>query len=366
MKPAQRQNRMRQIRERREARGRQRFIEPLTAHGARKVSKGLAKLEFGPTEREVRSQVRGSRKREGELGRWYGELGQGYDEGGKRAQEAFGAAEAATNQRLGAASQRAQETLKGLSEGDASFAALVGGPRNSSGLSQAAEAAAAAERTRAAAAAPLSTIRADYVASYAPRANAARLKGIEARQNERERRRKLQQDLGALKRERGAGAVKSYLGLREQDQTAQVQRAALGTKENYNKALNLQSRLGYKGRVQQAQIEAQATALLASAKRRGATAQEEVARLYSEGKGRMAKALENVAHIQGKNQSRGGGYGSIQQAESMLKEAVRTEGAFKSPGEAVDYLNGSRSIPRGVAKRAVHNIWRAERRKHRR
>lgn len=346
-----RQERIRTRVEERKQRQTENYLGPLTPKKARRQAKGLAKLEFGPTERQLRSEIAGSAKREGDIGGWYGALAADQAAGAANAQQAFGTAEAATTQRLGEQNAQADTTLKGLAEKDASLAKLVGGPTNAAGIDQFAQAAAAASRERTSLAAPLATIRADNVASYAPRVNAVRMKGIEARQGERERRRKIQQDLGATQREKGMSVGKNYLGLREQDQTFSTQKQAFATKEGYNKALENQSRLGLKSSLGQAKIEKQATEILAASKNRGATAQEEVARLYSEGKGKMAKALENVARIQGKNSSKGG-Y-TVKEAESLAKTAGKE---FKSPGEVVDYLT-SRGVKRGQAKKAAHSVW---------
>lgn len=339
----------------RRAAAQQRFTEPLTGKRAGKIARSQANLEFRPLERQLKSEIRGSAKREGDLGQWYDTLAGDYASGGQLAQQAFTTAEQATNARLGEESQRAQATLGDLAAGDSAFAALVGGPKNTTGLAQAAEAAAAAERQRSTLQAPITAMRANNVASYAPRQNAARMQGIEARRDERDRRSKQQQDLRALDREKGQSTVKGIQTLREQEQANQVQRAALGTKAGYNKALEKQSELGLQGTKLTAAATIASAQAYAKAKERGASAQEAVAAANKAASKIGAEGQENTARIQGKNGAKNKGGYSVKEGESLVRQAGVN---FKTPGEAVDYLV-SRGVKRGKAKAAVGNVFRA-------
>lgn len=331
----------------------QRFTEPLTGKRAGKVARAQAGLEFGPVERQIKSEIRGSAKREGDLGSWYGQLADDYAAGGQLAQQAFSTAEQATNSRLDAASKSAQDTLKGLATDDAAFAALVGGPKNSTGLSQAAEAAAAATRQRATLQAPITAMRAANVASYAPRQNAARMQGIEARQAERDRRRKQQQDVQSLGREKGQATVKNLQTLREQDQTVATQRQALGTKEGYNKALEKQSALGFKSTQLTAAATIAAANAAAKARERGASAQEVVAAEQKAAAGVTAKGQENTAKIQGKNAGKNAGGYNVNEAKSLLRSMFGKKTV--SAQKAIDSLV-NRGVSYGVAVKAVRQL----------
>lgn len=342
----------------RRRRAQERFTEPLTGKAARKVARAQANTEFAPVERQIKSEIRGSAKREDDLGDWYGQLADDYTAGGQLAQKAFETAEQATNTRLADASQSAQATLGKLAADDASFAALVGAPTNASGLAQGAEAAAAAERTRAALQAPLTAMRASNVASYASRTNSARLAGMEAQRDERERRRKQQQDLRALGRERGQATVKGLQTLREQEQDRSTQREALGAKEGYNRALEKQSKLGFKSTRLTSAATVAAAQAAARARERGASAQEVVAAEQKAAAKITGQAQENTARIQGRNAAKGGGGGySVGEAAKLVRASGQ---AFATPGEAVQYLV-NRGVKEATAKRAVHRVFAAAR-----
>jgi len=337
----------------RKQRQQERFTEPNTPRSARRTAQALAKLETRPLERQIKSEVRASAKREGDIGQWYGQLADSLSADQAAAQQAFSTAQAAQTQRLNDEAARAKTGLAGIAEGDKSFAALVGGPTNSKGLAEMANAVAAAERQRTTLAAPLGAIGANYIASIGPRRNAAVRGGIEARQGERERRRKQQQDLQAVQRERGSSVVKNLQTLREQDQDYSTQRQVTGAKEGYNRALEQQSKLGYKGKVVSANAQKQAAAIYASADMRGATAQEEVARLNREGKHDIAKALEEQARINSKSKKHDSGGYNVKEAKSFLRENFGKKRV--SAQQAIDYLV-NRGVSYGVAQKAVRQL----------
>jgi hypothetical protein len=179
------------------------------------------------------------------------------------------------------------------------------------------------------------------------------MQGIEARQGERERRRKQQQDLQALQREKGAATVKGVQTLREGDRTYLTQRAALGAKTGYNKALEKQSELGLAGTKLTAAATIASAQAYSAAKERGASAQEAVAAANKAASKIGAQGQENTARIQGRNGAKNSGGYSVAEGESLVKQAGVN---FKTPGEAVDYLV-SRGVKRGRAKKAVHGVY---------
>lgn len=372
----------RQLRqERRRARQQSNFVGPYTPKQAHKVAAKTVQTEYRPTERQIASEIRGSKKREGEIGDWYSQLEDQYAQGQQSAASAADAANAATAASLQQTSANTASLLQGLAGQDAAFAAQVGGPTNVAGQQKQVEAAAAAERMRAALQAPITASRANNVASYGSKRATAALAGIQAHKEEGTRRQKEKSDLRALKGERGSAIAKKVAELREQDQTYTTQQAALGVKSGYNKAIEKQAAAGVESAKITAGAQVAAANAYATAKERGASAQEAAARAYAAAKKRGASAQEavaaeqraaaeykadsnkEVAKIQGENartKSASGGY-SVTEATQLAKEqgaSLEAEGrVWGSPGEVVQYLV-NRGVKEAVAKKAAHRIWR--------
>jgi hypothetical protein len=363
-------------RETRRAKQQSNFVGPYTPRQAKKVAKAQVGTEYRPTERQIAGEIRGSKKREGEIQDWYTQLENQYAQGAQQAASAADAANAATAAGLQQSSANTASLLQGLAAKDSAFATQVGGPTNTAGQQTEAEAAAAAERLRAALQAPIAAERANNIASYGSKGAAAALAGIQAHKEEGGRRRKEQADLRALKGEHGAAITKALQALREQDQTYTTQQAALGVKGGYNKAIEKQAELGLEGKQVTAAATVAAAEAYAKAKERGASAQEAAARAAAAAKRRGADAQEavaaeqkaaakykadrnkEVAEIQGKNAGKDKGGYTVQEGVSFLKSALAERG-FESPGEAVDYLV-NRGVKRSVAKRAAGRFWRIE------
>lgn len=357
-------------REARRTRQQEDFVGPYTPKQAHKVAAASVKTEYRPTERQIASEIRGSKKREGEISDWYSDLENQYAQGQQSAASAADAANAATAASLQQSSANTSNLLQGLASRDAAFAAQVGGPTDVAGQQKQVEAAAAAERLRATLQAPVIANRAINVASYGSKRATAALAGIQAHKEEGTRRQKEKSDLRALKGERGAAIAKAISGLREQDQNFSTQQAALGVKtnevgakEHYNRALEQQSKLGLKGKQVSAAAQLAAAEAYAAAKKRGASAQEAVAAAQKAAAKIKATSNENVAETQGENaktKAASGGY-SVTEATQLAKEqgaTLEAEGrVWGSPGEVVQYLV-NRGVKEGVAKKAAHRIWR--------
>jgi hypothetical protein len=352
-------------REERRAKQQANFVGPYTPRQAKKVAKNQVRTEYRPTERQIASEIRGSKKREGQIQDWYTQLQSQYAQGAQQAASAADAANASTAATLGQTSANTANLLQGLASKDAAFAAQVGGPTNVAGQQTQVEAAAAAERLRAALQAPIAAERASNIASYGSKGATAVLAGIQAHKEEAGRRRKEQTDLRALKGERGAAVVKALQTLREQDQTYTTQQAALGVKtnevgakEHYNRALEQQAKLGLKGKQVTAAAQEAAARAYAKAKERGASAQEAVAAAQKAAAAISAKSNENVARQQGRNAKakakNSGGY-TVGEAAKLAKAAGIE---FKTPGEVVQYLV-NRGVKEEVAKKAAARAWRA-------
>lgn len=350
------------------------FVGPYTPKQAYNIAKATVKTEFKPTERQTQDEIRGLNKREGEIGDWYSQLQNQYAQGATTAASAADAANSAVASSLGQTSANTQNLLTGLAGKDAAFAAQVGGPTNVAGQTQQVEAAAAAERLRAALQAPNTATREINVADYGGKAATAGLLGIEAHKENAATRSKDQADLRGLRSEHGAAITKTEAQLREQAQNYLTQQKALGGKEGYNRAIEKQAQAG----LQSSKITAAATIAAAQAyskaKERGASATEAAANAYSAAKKRGASAQEavaaeqkaaakfsaesneNVALQQGKNQASKptGGY-SVPEAAKLVRASGES---FATPGEAVQYLV-NRGVKEATAKKAVGRVYRA-------
>jgi hypothetical protein len=346
-----------------------------TPKQAAKVAKAETATEYKPVERQIASEVLGSKKREGEIQDWYTGLEDQYAQGQATAATAADSANAAVAASLGQTSQNTANLLQGLAGQDASFAAQVGGPTDAAGQAKQVEAAAAAERLRATLQAPNIESRAVNVASYGSKRATAALAGIGAHKAEQSRRQKEQSDLRALKGEHGAATVKNIQTLREQDQTAAVQKAALGVKGGYNKAIEKQAEAGVESAKITAGAQVAAANAYAAAKKDGASAQVAAARAYAAAEKAGASAQEavaaenraaakykansnkKVAEIQGENAGKDKGGYTVPEGVGLLNQAYQSRG-FSTPGEAEQYLV-SRGVKEDVAKKAAGQFWKA-------
>ncbi len=209
------------------------FLAPRTGRQAGAVANAAASAEYNPEIRQLRQQAKGSRKREADVRHWFDELATDYDESQAAGMAALQAAGDATSKQLSEAADRDKAQLGELSAQDEQFAKLVGGPKDTSGLSKIAQAGAAAERARVSLAAPIAQERANYVASLGGQKTAARLQGIEERKGERNRRDKILNDLGGVRREKGAARVarKEDIRTADRDYALQLKQLRLARKE---------------------------------------------------------------------------------------------------------------------------------------
>lgn len=204
-------------RARREARQQARFVGVHTPKQASHVAGAEAKTEYAPVIRNLQSERRASRKREKQLGQWYGQLGSDINQSAQQALQAFALQQGATTQRLSDAGQRDQAANAALSAADAATASLLGAPTDSKGAAQRQAGATALAQQRVSMAAPLSAEQANYVRYLGGRRVSASQQGIEARQNESARRRKIKEDIRAARKEQGQAKVKNIETLREGD-----------------------------------------------------------------------------------------------------------------------------------------------------
>lgn len=193
------------------------FLRPHTGRQAGAVANSQAGTEYNGEIREGREQAKGSRKREGDLGSWYAQLASDYQGAQDTGAAALKSVEDTTSSQLAEAGGRSSADQARLAAQDEQFASLVGGPKDTAGLAKIAQAAQAAGAARVDSAKPVVSEQANFVARLGGNKAAARLKGIEARQEERSRRDKLVKDVGAIRKEKGQARVANKEKIREAD-----------------------------------------------------------------------------------------------------------------------------------------------------
>jgi len=230
--PMKRRNQIsRQLkRETRERKSQERFIASPTAQKARRTARAQANVVYKPVLRGLRSEVAGSKKREGELKDWYGGLTAQNQQAQQSAAASSQASEAALTQRLANASASDSSALQAQASQNANLAKLLGGPTNSAGQAEAAKGAQAVAQQRVALTSPLTAERASYQNYLGQRGVSATERGIEARKSETSRRRKIKEDLRAGKKERGQAVVANLEKLREGARDYAIQKQAFGQK----------------------------------------------------------------------------------------------------------------------------------------
>lgn len=217
-------------RETREQKGRERFIENPTPKKARHIAGAEANKEYKPILRGLRSEVAGSKKREGELGSWYGGLASQIGQAQQSAAASSAAQEKALTERLAQAGAQDSSALQAQASKNAELAKLLGGPTNTAGQAEAAKGTQALAQQRVSLTSPVSAERANYQNYLGGRQTSAIERGIEARKAETSRRRKIKEDLRAGKKERGQAVVSNLEKLREGARDYAIQKQAFGQK----------------------------------------------------------------------------------------------------------------------------------------
>lgn len=193
------------------------FIAPHTGRQAGQIANSEAGTEYNPGIRETREQVKGSRKREQDLGSWYAQLASDYNQGQVAGAAALKSVEDTTTAQLNEAGARSSADQAALGASDEAFAKLVGGPKDTEGLAKIAQAGQAAAAARVDQAKLPISEQANFVARTGSDKSAARMKGIEERRSEQRRRDKLKKDLAAQRKEKGQARVSNKEKIREAD-----------------------------------------------------------------------------------------------------------------------------------------------------
>lgn len=203
------------------------FLGPHTGRQAGAIANAEAGSEYNPEIRQLRQQAKGSRARERDLGQWYAQLSADYQGAQDSGAAALQSLEDTTSKQLGEASDRSSADAARLASEDEQFAALVGGPKDTQGLSKIAQAGAAAARARVALNQPVQAEQANFVGRLGGEKTAARLQGIESRQAERNRRDKLLSELSGVRKEKGSARVANKEKIREADRGYVLERKKL-------------------------------------------------------------------------------------------------------------------------------------------
>lgn len=336
---------------RREVKAKERFTGTHTPKQAAHIAGREAQAEYGPIKRSLRSDLRASRKREGELGQWYGQLAADIGTATAAGSDLYAAQQAEISKRLADAGVTDRASSAGLSAADAQAAALLGGAADAKGAASRAAAGTALAQQRVTMAAPLAAEGANFLRYQGARKVSARERGIEARQGESARRRKIKEDIRAARKEQGGKKVERLEALREGDRDFSIQQDVAGGKEGYNRAIENQAKLGLKGDKVTAAATVGAASKYAGADRRTAAATERSAKTSAGARKRSAKAQERVAETQGENSKNKdkGGY-NVREAIGLLRKGLN--GKKVTFSEAVDYLV-NRGVDISVAKAAV-------------
>lgn len=193
------------------------FLAPRNGRQAGAVANAGANAEYNPEIRELREQAKGSRQREADLGQWYAQLAADYQGAQDTGATALQSIQDTTSKQLADASGRSSADIAKLGADDEAFAKLTGGPKDTAGLEQIAQAGAAAQRSRVALGVPIATEQANLVGRLGSEKTAARMQGVESRQAERLRRDKIRKDLTGVRKEKGAARVTRKEEIRQTD-----------------------------------------------------------------------------------------------------------------------------------------------------
>jgi hypothetical protein len=209
------------------------FLAPHTGRQASKIANKEAGAEYNPEIRTDREEIKGSRKREADLGSWYAQLAADYGQSQAAGAAALQSVENTSSQQLAEAGARSSSDQASLAASDEAFANLTGGPKDTEGLAKIAQAGQAASAARVDQAKLPISEQADFTARLGSDKTASRLKGIEARTEEQNRRDKLKTDLVAARKEKGGARVANKEKIRESDRgySSELKKLALAKKE---------------------------------------------------------------------------------------------------------------------------------------
>ena len=329
------------------------LLAPLSGREVSREANAQASAEHNPEINQLRQQARGSRKREQDLGQWYQQLAQDYAQGQQAGSQALQSTQDTITKQLNEAAERGKGELSELSKSDATTAARLGGPSDTAGLEKIAQAGNAAERARVSINAPTAEQQANYVASLTGKRTSARMRGVEARTEERNRRDKLKSDLTTAQSTKGASRILAKDKLRESERgyATELKKLQLARKEAASSAQAAaasaalarlkasheatQDAIGNRQAQQRIGIEAKNA-------RTSARSQRATAKHYKEG------GKDNGLSPSTKNTNKK----ERQNAAALVGSAVTQAGPPKTPAEAAELER--LAVEAGGAPREVH------------
>lgn len=189
-------------------------------------SRRATAVEYGPLDRTLGSEIRGSRRREQEIGDWFGQLGSSIDQSAQQTDASYGQANAAMLANIEAAQKAAQANQAQIAGGNADFAALTGADPTAfaQGTQEAAAAASQRGLTQAMLAAPIAQAGASQAAHLRNLGLNAGREAIHQRGLEGKRRQKIKQELLAARRERGQKTVERFGEIRDKEADRALER----------------------------------------------------------------------------------------------------------------------------------------------
>ncbi len=329
------------------------FLAPHTGRQAGAIANSEAGTEYNPGIRETREQVKGSRKREADLGSWYAQLASDYQGAQSQGAAALQSVEDTTTKQQQEAGARSSADQAALGASDEAFANLVGGPKDTAGLAKIAQAGQAAAAARVDEAKLPISEQANFVARTGSDKSAARMQGIEQRRSEQRRRDKLKADLLAQRKEKGQARVSNKEKIRESDRSY----------SNDQKQLRLQKQEARAAEQQAAADQALAQIEAARQAREGATSnRQEQERIGISAKNAATSARSQRATAKHYKQSgKDGGLSpgekntnkkERQNASSLVHSAITQAGPPKTPAEAAELER--LAVEAGGAPREVH------------
>jgi hypothetical protein len=329
------------------------FLGPHTGKQAGAVANAQAGAEYNPEIRELRSQAKGSRQREGDLAQWYAQLSADYQGAQGAGAAALQSIQDTTGKQLAEAGDRSSADLAKLGADDEAFAKLTGGPKDTAGLSQIAQAGAAAERSRVALNVPVAQEQAHFVGRLGGEKSAARMRGIEARGEERDRREKIRLDLTAIRKDKGRARVGRKEEIRQADRGYVLDRKQLKLSQREAKAAEQQAAAD----AALAQIEAAQSARQDAIGNQQAQERIGISRRNAKTSARSQRATAKHYKQTGKDgglspSTKNTNKKERQNAAALVGSAVTQAGPPKTPAEAAELER--LAVEAGGAPREVH------------
>ena len=334
-----RKQRIRQRVKAQKQRQRNSLTAPITdPKDVRREVRAAANLEFRPLARQLQGEVRASRQRERDIGRWYGQAGRQIRRITRATNKDYRRTGNQVRKDIRSATGMSALANAALNQQDAELAKLTGATYDPSASQTSSAAAAQRALLQTALGGMLRTQGASQRGYLRGQRVSAKREGLYQRGQEAKRRQSIRDDQRELKKARGEFAVEYRGNLRDKERDYKIERMAFSTPSQYDRTVRQQSRAG----LQEARIHAGATR-------------------YQADRSLQEQRARNRGY---RNLPRGGGGdegGGISEREAMgyLRQSV-PKGGYKSRAQAVDILV-NRGVDAKTARRVVNRAFRRQR-----